>query len=83
MRLVLHACVAKERALGADPSCRTAAGPLVLSCAHFAKDGRLCAAAFVQNRKSYTGCTDAANPAGENGRPWCYVEAQARDMIKC
>merc|ERR1712125_24752 len=39
-------------------------------------DGRLCAAAFVQNRKSYTGCTDAANPAGESGRPWCYVEAQ-------
>jgi len=39
-------------------------------------DGRLCAAAFVQNRKSYTGCTDAPNPAGESGRPWCYVEAQ-------
>merc|ERR1719321_1156070 len=39
-------------------------------------DGRLCAAAFVQNRKSYTGCTDAANPAGESGRAWCYVEAQ-------
>jgi hypothetical protein len=41
-------------------------------------DGRLCAAAFVQNRKSYTGCTDAPNPAGESGRPWCYVEAQER-----
>jgi hypothetical protein len=41
-------------------------------------DGRLCAAAFVQNRKSYTGCTDAPNPAGESGRPWCYVEAQAQ-----
>ena len=41
-----------------------------------AKDGRLCAAAFVQNRKSYTGCTDAPNPVGESGRPWCYVEAQ-------
>ena len=40
------------------------------------KDGRLCAAAFVQNRKSYTGCTDAPNPSGESGRPWCYVEAQ-------
>lgn len=39
-------------------------------------DGRLCAAAFVQNRKSYTGCTDAPNPAGESGRSWCYVEAQ-------
>merc|ERR1719482_829233 len=42
-------------------------------------DGRLCAAAFVQNRKSYTGCTDAPNPAGESGRPWCYVEAQLLD----
>ena len=40
------------------------------------EDGRLCAAAFVQNRKSYTGCTDAPNPAGESGRSWCYVEAQ-------
>jgi hypothetical protein len=39
-------------------------------------DGRLCAAAFVQNRKSYTGCTDSPNPSGESGRPWCYVEAQ-------
>ena len=39
-------------------------------------DGRLCAAAFVQNRRSYTGCTDAPNPSGESGRPWCYVEAQ-------
>ena len=41
-------------------------------------DGRLCAAAFVQNRKAYTGCTDAPNPEGESGRPWCYVEAQVR-----
>ena len=40
------------------------------------EDGRLCAAAFVQNRKSYTGCTDAPHPAGESGRSWCYVEAQ-------
>merc|ERR1712146_781644 len=39
-------------------------------------DGRLCAAAFVQNRKSYTGCTDASNPNGESGRAWCYVEPQ-------
>ena len=39
-------------------------------------DGRLCAAAFVQNRRAYTGCTDAANPVGESGRPWCYVEPQ-------
>merc|ERR1711862_242172 len=42
-------------------------------------DGRLCAAAFVQNRKSYTGCTDAPNPTGESGRAWCYVEAQLLD----
>ena len=41
-------------------------------------DGRLCAAAFVQDRKTYTGCTTAPNPAGESGRPWCYVEAQVR-----
>ena len=39
-------------------------------------DGRLCAAAFVQNRKAYTGCTEAPNPNGESGRPWCYVEPQ-------
>lgn len=39
-------------------------------------DGRLCAAAFVQNRKAYTECTDATNPVGESGRPWCYVEPQ-------
>merc|ERR1712187_610137 len=39
-------------------------------------DGRLCAAAFVQDRTAYTGCTDAPNPVGESGRPWCYVEAQ-------
>merc|ERR1712013_790435 len=39
-------------------------------------DGRLCAAAFVQNRKAYTGCTDAPNPVGESGRSWCYVEPQ-------
>ena len=51
------------------------------SChAHVLKDGRLCAAAFVQNRKSYTGCTDAPNPVGESGRPWCYVEAQVPAM---
>ena len=44
-------------------------------------DGRLCAAAFVQNRKSYTGCTDAPNPSGESGRPWCYVEAQEHQIL--
>ena len=49
----------------------------VCSFARDSEDGRLCAAAFVQNRKSYTGCTDAPNPSGESGRPWCYVEAQA------
>merc|ERR1712232_716195 len=39
-------------------------------------DGRLRAAAFVQNRETYTGCTDAPSPKGDSGRPWCYVEAQ-------
>mmetsp|Transcript_66174 Transcript_66174/g.183218 ORF Transcript_66174/g.183218 Transcript_66174/m.183218 type:complete len:146 (-) Transcript_66174:104-541(-) len=39
-------------------------------------DGRLCAAAFVQNRQSFTDCTAAPNPEGESGRPWCYVEPQ-------
>ena len=39
-------------------------------------NGRLCAAAFVQNRKAYTGCTNSANPLGESGRMWCYVEPQ-------
>jgi len=38
---------------------------------------RLCAAAFVQDRKAFTGCTDAATPTGISGREWCYVEAQA------
>merc|ERR1719215_1444313 len=41
-----------------------------------AVDGRLCAAAFVQSRQAYTGCTLAPNPRGESGREWCYVEAQ-------
>ena len=39
-------------------------------------DGRLCAAAFVQNRQAFTGCADVPNPDGVSGRPWCYVEAQ-------
>ena len=39
-------------------------------------DGRLCAPAFVQAGSAYTGCTDAPNPDGVSGRPWCYVEAQ-------
>mmetsp|Transcript_89979 Transcript_89979/g.250397 ORF Transcript_89979/g.250397 Transcript_89979/m.250397 type:complete len:132 (+) Transcript_89979:138-533(+) len=39
-------------------------------------DGRLCAAAFVQDQQVYTDCTSAANPSGEVGRPWCYVEPQ-------
>merc|ERR1712093_952785 len=39
-------------------------------------DGRLCAAAFVQNRATFTGCTDSPSPRGDSGRPWCYAEAQ-------
>ena len=40
-------------------------------------DGKLCAAAFVQDRQAYTGCATARNPAGEYGRAWCYIEPQA------
>merc|ERR1719217_1693358 len=39
-------------------------------------DGRLCAAAGVFNRQVFTGCTDGPSPAGNSGRPWCYVEPQ-------
>lgn len=39
-------------------------------------DGRLCAAAFVQDKKVHTGCTSAPSPEGDSGRDWCYVEAQ-------
>ena len=39
-------------------------------------DGRLCAAAFVFDRQTHTGCSDGTNPAGEHGREWCYVDAQ-------
>ena len=35
----------------------------------------MCSAAFVQNRETYTGCTDAPSPAGDSGREWCYVES--------
>ena len=48
-----------------------------ISASASSEDGRLCAAAFVQDRRSYTGCTDAPNPSGGSGRAWCYVEAQA------
>lgn len=39
-------------------------------------DGRLCAAAFVQDDHTYTDCTTARNPEGVSGRQWCYVEVQ-------
>ncbi|KYK70234.1 PA14 domain-containing protein [Toxoplasma gondii TgCatPRC2] len=39
-------------------------------------DGRLCAAAFVQDNQTYTDCTDARSPDGTSGREWCYVEVQ-------
>ena len=39
-------------------------------------DGRLCAAAFVFDRQTHTGCSDGSNPVGEHGREWCYVDAQ-------
>merc|ERR1719222_1836201 len=38
--------------------------------------GRLCAAAFVQDRQAYTDCTTARSPDGSVGRQWCYVEPQ-------
>ena len=44
-------------------------------------DGRLCAAAFVQNRQVYTGCADVPNPDGVSGRPWCYVESQVHVLL--
>mmetsp|Transcript_25819 Transcript_25819/g.65091 ORF Transcript_25819/g.65091 Transcript_25819/m.65091 type:complete len:236 (+) Transcript_25819:268-975(+) len=44
------------------------------------EDGRLCAAAFIQDQQPFTNCTDIAapTPSAENvvGREWCYVEAQ-------
>ena len=43
-------------------------------------DGRLCSAAFVQERKAYTDCSTAPSPTGESGRPWCYVESQVVDV---
>eukprot|EP00927_Polykrikos_kofoidii_P083029 TRINITY_DN840_c0_g1_i3.p1 TRINITY_DN840_c0_g1~~TRINITY_DN840_c0_g1_i3.p1 ORF type:complete len:145 (+),score=19.67 TRINITY_DN840_c0_g1_i3:32-436(+) len=39
-------------------------------------DGRLCAAAFVQDRRAHSGCTKTKSPLGDSGREWCYVEAQ-------
>merc|ERR1711862_295887 len=42
-------------------------------------DGRLCAAAFVQDRHAFTGCASSRDPTGGSGRPWCYVEPQLLD----
>ncbi|CDU19811.1 uncharacterized protein PY17X_1319100 [Plasmodium yoelii] len=39
-------------------------------------DGRLCAAAFVQDDNTYTDCTKSTDPNGLTGREWCYVEVQ-------
>eukprot|EP00397_Hematodinium_sp_SG-2012_P066662 GEMP01100664.1.p1 GENE.GEMP01100664.1~~GEMP01100664.1.p1 ORF type:complete len:147 (+),score=33.99 GEMP01100664.1:129-569(+) len=39
-------------------------------------DGRLCAAAFVQDKMTFTNCADIASPGGVAGKPWCYVEPQ-------
>ena len=60
---------------------------MTLACAHVFSaqhrqqhrrtlDGRLCAAAFVFDRQTHTGCSAGTNPAGEHGREWCYVDAQ-------
>lgn len=39
-------------------------------------DGRLCAAAFVQDGVTYTDCTDTKAPDGTTGREWCFIEVQ-------
>lgn len=39
-------------------------------------DGRLCAAAFVQEDRTYSDCTKATDPNGLTGKEWCYVEVQ-------
>eukprot|EP00927_Polykrikos_kofoidii_P023539 TRINITY_DN2165_c0_g1_i1.p1 TRINITY_DN2165_c0_g1~~TRINITY_DN2165_c0_g1_i1.p1 ORF type:complete len:162 (-),score=19.24 TRINITY_DN2165_c0_g1_i1:88-522(-) len=39
-------------------------------------DGRLCAAAFVQDKRAFSGCTKTKTPSGDSGREWCYVDAQ-------
>ena len=44
-------------------------------------DGRLCAAAFVFNRQTHTGCSSGSNPIGEHGREWCYVDAQVAQRV--
>lgn len=51
-------------------------------------DGRLCAAAFVQEEHTYTDCTKATDPNGIKGKDWCYVEVQligkgSRDWDYC
>lgn len=44
------------------------------------RDGRLCAAAFIQDQQPFTNCTDidSPTPAPNNvaSREWCYVEPQ-------
>ena len=69
--------VASETAPFSDYS-RDQLQPLTKFRQHYRRtiDGRLCAAAFVQDRKAYTGCTEAPDPSGESGRQWCYVEPQ-------
>lgn len=39
-------------------------------------EGFLCAAAGVQNRAAFTGCTDMKTPDGDSGDDWCWLEPQ-------
>jgi hypothetical protein len=42
------------------------------------KDGRLCAAAFVQDGKTFTDCTTTKSPDGKlSGKEWCYADPNA------
>ena len=79
--ILIGACAASEQ-IGDEKYTREQLQPLTKFRQQHRRtvDGRLCAAAFVQNRKAYTGCTEAPNPSGESGRPWCYVEAQVGSL---
>lgn len=49
----------------------------------YTQDGRLCAAAFVQDGKTFFDCTSTRSPDGElKNREWCYVDpTQKGDKI--
>jgi len=49
----------------------------------YTQDGRICAAAFVQDGKTFFDCTSTRSPDGElKNREWCYVDpTQKGDKI--